>query len=100
MQQVEQPGRQDEWKPDGLYMTVLGFLPAFRTRRGKLDVRLLGKEIGKSTEALYRWFRKDDLLALDNARALIAIAERDENRRHLQAQNRRPPTLDDLIRFV
>jgi hypothetical protein len=100
MQQAAQPGRQDEWKEGGLYMTVLGFLPDFRTKRGKLDVRRLGSRIGKSAEAIYRWFRRDDLLDLDNARALITVASSEENVAALAQLNRRPPTLDDLIKFV
>lgn len=102
MQQLVQPGRQSEWKEGGLYMTVLDFLPAFRTRRGKLDVRRLGAtpQIGKSAEALYRWFRHDDLLDLDNARALILVAGAEDNVKLLADSNRRPPTLDELIKFV
>ena len=100
MQEPAQTGRQDEWKEGGLYKTVLGFLPEYRTRRGKLDVRRLGGEIKRSPEAIYRWFRKDDLLDMDNARELIRIAGGDENVRLLAESNRRPPALDELIRFV
>lgn len=100
MSQLAQPGRQDEWKEGGLYRTVLDFLPTFRTKRGKLDVRGLGVRIGKSSEAIYRWFRQDDLLDMDNARALVELAGEAENVALLATQNRQPPTLNDLIRFV
>lgn len=98
----ETPGRMPEWRPDGLYMTVLRFLPAYRTRRDRLDVRKLGKqaEISRSPEAIYKWFRKDDLFDANNARALIDVANQPENAALLAAEGVEMPTLTDLFRFV
>lgn len=98
----ENTGRMPEWREDGLYMTVLRFLPAYRTRRGRLDVRRLGVNplIGKSPEAIYRWFRKDDLLDANNARALIRVSQEADNVSMLIAEGTEPPTLADLFQFV
>ena len=93
--------RTEEWAPDGLYMTLLGFLPHYRTRRGKLDVRRLGDDLdpGKSPEAIWKWLRKDKFLG-DNARAVIRLAATPENRDMLIQDGRQPPTMADFIDFV
>jgi hypothetical protein len=84
----------------GLYATVTKYLPAYRTKRGKLDVPRLSDELGKSEEAIYRWFRQDDLLRVGNARDIIRLANGDDNLIALAAATQKPPTLDDLIHFV
>ena len=95
-------GRMPEWKPDGLYMTVLRFLPAYRTARDRLDVRALGKqpEIQRSPEAIYKWFRADDLFDANNGRALVAVANQPANAALLAAEGIKPPTLADLLQFI
>lgn len=98
---MQQPGRQDEWKEGGLYMTVLGFLPAYRTKRNKLDVRRLGNhpDFDRSPEAIYKMFRQDRLKRA-NANALIAIAAAADNAELLRQAGRQPPTLIDFVNFL
>ncbi len=87
------------WPADGLHAKLCEILPTYRTRRGALDVPRLGRELCKSEEAIYRWFRANNLKSSYNARDIIELANTPDNLDALVTNGGRPPRLEDLIRF-
>lgn len=59
-----------------LYDLLDAHFPAHRTRLGQLNIRVLSKELGLSTQAMYRWFSSDRL----PARKLAVLIELSEGR--------------------
>lgn len=71
MSSTQLPGRP-AWASGPLYTKMCELFPDHRTPLGVLDIQKLKAQLGKSHEAIYKWFRTGKL-SPDNARAIVSI---------------------------
>jgi len=90
-----------DWAHGPLYTFLMDTFPTYRTVYELFDVKRFTAEpeIGKSYEAIYKWLRRGKL-TIDNARAIISLASRDDNAAVLAAAGRQVPEISDLVRFL
>lgn len=89
------------WTGSPLYRELSAIFPELRTRQQNvLDVEKLAEGIGLTTEGLYKWLRAGRILSNKGIEKLVAFANRPENLEALGRADRKPPTKEDLARFM
>lgn len=86
-----------------LYPFLAEIFPTHRTILGKLDVPRLGKDLGLSHEAVYKWLRKPAgarSLTPQNAERILELALADDNADALLVAEKPRPTIRDFDQFV
>lgn len=86
-----------------LYPFLCDIFPTHRTVLGKLDVPRLGKDLGLSHEAVYKWLRKPAgarSLTPQNAERILELALSEFNVSQLVACDLPRPTIRDFDQFV
>jgi hypothetical protein len=86
-----------------LYKVIAHRFPAYTYNpfdpNPQIDTVRLAKTMGRSSQAVYGWFRKSRLTP-NNAKDICELCRRDNNLTILKILDREPLTLDELIPFI
>lgn len=89
-----------DWPTDGLHAYLDGLFPLYRSKRGALDVPALAKDLRLTAATVYEWLNRDNLRHPRNARALIDLANREDNLKALTEAGHAAPTPTDMSQFL
>lgn len=85
-----------EWNDSALYQFMRAIFPAYSSCYDRLNVRLLGTQIGRSHEAIYRWIRSGTL----NSKNAVLLCREANNEPNISAREGRRITIEEFHQFV
>lgn len=94
------PGRRPAWVNTPLYKLMSDTFPAYRTRSDVLDIDRLADDLDRSYEAVYQWLRAGRIKRASTARAIVALANREDNRLALADAGREPPQIEAFVPYL
>ncbi len=89
---------RDPWRDQPFYRFLYEIFPTFRSPRGFLDVPRIAREVGLTSEGIYKWLRKGTITPM-NARCLHRICNMPENAEALENLGKEPPALNRFYEF-